>query len=336
MFVLEDLGELALGSRLRRLSEELYNSADRIYQERGFKLSSRSFPLLMLLSRNGAMAITELAQQLGFTHSAVSQMSRKLKAKGWINDQSDDQDKRRRLLTLAPAGHQLIKDMSPIWQDIQGAVTNILRSTRQNLLRAAGDFEEQLERQSLDHRVQQQRKLRLQTELIIERFDPAKSKLKPYAEAFESLNREWLEKYFEVEDVDVDLFANVQSLILDPGGQLLFAKLGSEVIGTCALISRDQGKVELGKMAVTATYQGLGFGKALLQAAIDYYKQSSFTTLFLETNTRLRPAIRLYENLGFSPIPIPEGGGDYKRVDLFMEFQESSDPEGSLDVQISQ
>ncbi len=77
MKTLEDLGELVLGTRLKRLSDQLYSDVDAVYKELDIALPANCCALLALLHNNGLMGVTELAAALGQTHSAVSQTSKK-------------------------------------------------------------------------------------------------------------------------------------------------------------------------------------------------------------------------------------------------------------------
>lgn len=54
-------------------------------------------------------------------------------------------------------------------------------------------------------------------------------------DAFARLNREWLEKYFHVEAIDREMLSDPQSTIIDPGGAILYALSGTEILGTVAL-----------------------------------------------------------------------------------------------------
>ena len=40
--------------------------------------------------------------------------------------------------------------------------------------------------------------------------------------AFERLNREWIERWFAVEDADREMFADPEAQIVEPGGQIFF------------------------------------------------------------------------------------------------------------------
>ena len=43
--------------------------------------------------------------------------------------------------------------------------------------------------------------------------------------------------------------------------------------------------------------------------------------LFLESNSKLHPAIRLYESSGFTHVARPAGDAHYQRADVYMEWQ---------------
>lgn len=70
-------------------------------------------------------------------------------------------------------------------------------------------------------------------------------------EAIKILNYEWLEKYFRVEDPDVQSLSNTREEIIDKGGFIFYAKLNGEIVGTASLLKKDENLFELGKMAVS-------------------------------------------------------------------------------------
>jgi ribosomal protein S18 acetylase RimI-like enzyme len=141
-------------------------------------------------------------------------------------------------------------------------------------------------------------------------------KLRP---EFERLNREWIEKYFEIEPHDTKCFGDPEGEILKKSGDIFFAELGGEIVGTCALIY-DGDVLELAKLAVTAKARGYGIGEALSIEAIRRARAMKAPILRLTTNSRLVPAVKLYEKLGFRAVR--RGQHDkYKRVDLVMEIK---------------
>lgn len=122
---------------------------------------------------------------------------------------------------------------------------------------------------------------------------------KDYKPAFEFLNRAWIEEYFIMEEEDLKTLQNPESYILEDGGEVFFAILDGEVVGTAAMIQTDKGIYELAKMAVARQFQGLGIGKKLLRRCVDFSKEREATEIFLITNDSLKPALSLYLSFGF-------------------------------------
>jgi GNAT superfamily N-acetyltransferase len=137
-----------------------------------------------------------------------------------------------------------------------------------------------------------------------------------HRERFASLNLEWITTYFAVEDADRKALDDPEGHILRPGGCILMAELGGEVVGTCALIRVADHTLELAKMAVTESARGQGIGFALGAAAVARAKTLGARRVELLSNTVLRPALRLYERLGFVEVPLPET--EYRRANVKM------------------
>ncbi len=144
-----------------------------------------------------------------------------------------------------------------------------------------------------------------------------------YGNAFGRLNREWLDRYFHVEAVDEPVLDDPQSNVLAHGGVILYAVVDDEAIGTVALKHQGDGVFELTKMAVTEPFQGQGIGRDLLRAAIDRFHEIGGQRLYLESNSRLGPALALYESAGFHHESPPEAS-DYARADVYMVFRGSA------------
>jgi putative acetyltransferase len=138
---------------------------------------------------------------------------------------------------------------------------------------------------------------------------------------FQALNQEWIERYFRIEPREAVILADPKGTILDTGGRIFLAILDNRCVGCCALRRMSDTEFEVAKMAVTSEHQGAGIGRKLLNAVIEAGRAMGARRLYLETNHRLEPAIRLYESAGFrhlSPeeiIPSP-----YARADVYMEL----------------
>lgn len=139
--------------------------------------------------------------------------------------------------------------------------------------------------------------------------------------AFRRLNEEWISHYFVIESKDLEALDDPHGHILDPGGRILFALRDGRHIGCCALVPMRPGEFEVAKMAVTESCRGSGIGRSLLESVIAEAHAAGATRLFLETNHRLRPAIRLYESVGFRHIaPERVAPSVYARADVYMEL----------------
>ena len=136
-------------------------------------------------------------------------------------------------------------------------------------------------------------------------------------EAIKILNYEWLEKYFRVEETDVQSLSNPREEIIDKGGFIFYAKLNGEIVGTASLLKKDTNIFELGKMAVSEKAQGHKIGTLLLQHCLQVAKEKQIKTLILYSNTQLQSAIHLYRKYGFTESKMDEGL--YDRANIKME-----------------
>ncbi|MET0582433.1 MAG: GNAT family N-acetyltransferase [Pseudoxanthomonas sp.] len=147
----------------------------------------------------------------------------------------------------------------------------------------------------------------------------------PFAPAlrdhFYRINAAWLERYFHLEPIDRRVLREPETSVLAAGGAILFALLGASVVGTCALLCEAPGVYELSKMGVDEAFQGRGVGKRLLQAAIEEFHRRDGHTLFLESSSRLSPALQMYRKAGFVLQPGTREGSHYQRADVYMVYQ---------------
>jgi len=139
-----------------------------------------------------------------------------------------------------------------------------------------------------------------------------------YAADFKRLNVEWIEKAFVLEAADLKMLDHPEAYVIQRGGQILLAEYQGQVVGACALIRKDADTLELAKMAVSPAAQGLGIGQRLAQAALDTARGMGARRVYLESNTKLTAAIRLYYKLGFQKIE-PDRPSPYARVNIHME-----------------
>ena len=312
---LASLGRLALGSRLKALSDHFYGAVDEVYQTLGAGIESRWLPVLRYLWDVGPSSVTEVADAIGQTHSAVSQLTDKLLRAGMVRRRKDPADGRRTMLALTDKAHAALAELGPIWCAVRRGVDSSLEQHALQLLEAIAACEQALQQRPVAKAILAEHAAIKAAPVDIVPYAPA------LREHFYRLNAQWLERYFRIEEVDRMVLSDPERYILQPGGAIFFARLGEEIVGTCALLCESPGVFELTKMGVDETFRGLGAGKRLLDACIAEFHRRDGQTLFLESNSRLKPALRMYEKAGFVLQPSARPGSHYERADVYMIYQ---------------
>ena len=333
MDLMKELGSLGLGNRLKRLSDKIMQDGIRVYRESGVDFEPRWFPLYQYLDRFGPSPVMDIARGLGITHPAVNQVAGQMVQARLIATYRDARDKRRRLLALTREGRALKPVLTSLWSSISVAVNGVLDESQVAFLKDLDAIEAAVDRQGLYARLQlagamtadQMRPDRPRPdrsrpdgsapELVIEGFQPV------LADTFRRINEEWITEYFKLEVADQKTLEDPHRSILEAGGDILFVRdtRTAEILGTCALIKHNESLAELAKMGVTKQARGRGAGLLLVQASIHRASELGFQRLFLETNARLEPAIKIYRQVGFEQCEPPRPS-DYERSNVYMEL----------------
>lgn len=315
MDIIKELADLAFASRLKRLSERLSKDVSLLYRKLDVDFEARWFSILYTLNRKSPMAVTEIAQSLGLTHTAINQLAKEMIKNNLLYSSKGEKDERQRLIYLSDRGNLVVKKLQPVWEEIRSATKELVQSTGCDLLAALGKIEEKLGEQDMYERVWFKLKGEPPGEIRICEYTPALKK------HFKSLNYEWLEDYFEVETADEKILSDPKGKIVKNGGAIFFACVDENVIGTAALIRRRDGALELTKMAVTKKFQGRGIGAKLLQRSIDRAKELGAVELFLQTSTKLKAANHLYRKAGFKKTKkSPADSSQYNRPKIMMKL----------------
>ena len=307
------LGSLAMSSRLKRLSEKFFQDVQEIYEMCDIDFEPKWFPLFHLLKVEGRLSITEIANQLGITHPAVNMTVNELEKKGLVSSAPDKLDKRRRMISLTAKGKRLGEELEPIWQEIRAAVDDLINEAGGRILQEIEAIEEKYSSKTVRQRLLQLKSAKQMPRAEIVPFAPE------YKADFVRLNKAWIEKFFKMEEADLRILENTDS-ILNVGGAIFFAKIDGKVVGTCAILNMGNGVFELAKMGVDEEYQGRGIGRDLVSACIDYAKRCNANVITLETNSALKPAIGLYKKLGFVQVDKLDHETEYDRADTFMKM----------------
>ncbi len=313
--IIQQLGALAFASRLKRLGERLQQDVSRVYKEQAVEFEARWFPVAFILMRHSRLTVTDIADALALTHPAVSQTVALMKSEGLIESAKDETDERRSLLSLTDKGKRTLACLKPIWNAIEQSTSELLEEGGADLLSGLGEIERKLGARDMYTRVTYRLDRNKAAEIEILDYQPQ------YREYFGSINREWLEAHFEVEPHDAAVLDDPKGTILKMGGEIVFARVRGQIVGTAALLQGLNGHYEIAKMGVTESARGQGIGRKLVQHLIDRARQRGAKEVVLATSPILKPAIALYHSLGFREYePNAAWRAQYKRHSIFMRL----------------
>jgi N-acetylglutamate synthase-like GNAT family acetyltransferase/DNA-binding transcriptional ArsR family regulator len=318
--ILSQEGYLFLGSRLKRISDNLLSDAAKIVHSEGFlNLYPSHMAIIGVLSRGESIAISQLAQNLGLTQPSITRSVNTLRKLNIIEITYAPKDSRKKLLSLSENGIEIAHKLRvEIWHYIELVIQEIVGHGQTDLLKNLDIIEAALTKKSLYERYESlKNKMASQSEIEIIEFD------EKYAADFYNINAEWIEDLFTLEEIDKEVLKNPKGKILDNGGVILLARhVDLGIIGTCALMNMGDDLFELTKMGILKKARGLKIGEALLQATIKRANEMQIQKLFLLTNKLAQAAIHLYEKLGFvhSQEIMDIYGHEYERCNVAMEY----------------
>jgi DNA-binding MarR family transcriptional regulator/ribosomal protein S18 acetylase RimI-like enzyme len=307
----KELQELALGTRLKRLSDSLMNDVGRIYKEQHLDFEPKWFTMLFLLAKEKSLSILEIAERLKLSHPAVVQFANQMEKQKLVLAKKDKLDARKRIITLSTKGKETFENLQPILTQVEKSTRQIIKDSGMDVLLAIEKLEILLTKKSMYERVNEGLKQNKNSEITIVPYETA------YSSSFKKLNEEWLNEYFELEAEDHKILGNPEKYIIEKGGTLFFAVTQNKIVGTVAVSNHGRGIFELNKMAVTKKFRNQSIGSMLMEKAIAFSKMKKAKQLYLETNLKLRSAIHVYEKFGFlKDAPLPKS--KYKRSNLKM------------------
>jgi DNA-binding MarR family transcriptional regulator/GNAT superfamily N-acetyltransferase len=307
---------LFFGIQLKKTGEMLSSQLAQILSDKKIKFEPRGVYLLIILRERIKASIKEIANHLGMTHPAIVQIVNSLSSTGLITQSKSVDDKRITLIELTEKGKEELNRISPVLVEIEYALESINNEIDANLKYWLSKLNETVKSKLLIKKVNEVLKQKAIQEINIVPYR------RKYKSDFAQLNYEWLEKYFSTEKGEAEdrrLLNNPEREIIKKGGEVFFAILNNNVVGTCAVLKINESIYELAKMGVTEKAQGRQFGKKLALTAIGYAVEKGALKLRLFTSNKLHAALNLYRGLGFIEVK-GELNDRYKRNLILMEL----------------
>ncbi|MBZ9817801.1 MarR family winged helix-turn-helix transcriptional regulator [Mesorhizobium sp. CA7] len=153
--VLRSLGFLCLGSRMKRIGEQLQADTQRVLDRLDTRIQSSQYPLLAALDRLGPVPVGELARSLGIAQPGVTRSVALLAELGLVEVNPSQDDQRRRIVSLSRNGRRLVDQAKrEIWPSIENAVGDLCADLSGPLLGQLAAIEDRLAATPLHRRVE--------------------------------------------------------------------------------------------------------------------------------------------------------------------------------------
>ena len=150
--VVRALGYLCLGSRFKRIGEQLQAGTQIILAQLG-PISPGQYPMLAALDRMGPLTVGEMAQAVGLSQPGVTRSLLQLTELGVIEMNPSPADGRIRVASLSQAGRDLVsRAKAGGWAAAEAAVANLCGDLDGPLLDQLGAIEDRLAKLPLHHR----------------------------------------------------------------------------------------------------------------------------------------------------------------------------------------
>jgi DNA-binding MarR family transcriptional regulator len=137
----------------RLLQEAMDADIGRVYAEAHISGLRPSFVMeLLRLHARGPMTITELAESVQLSHSAISQKVAAMRAAGLVRTTAGP-DARSKKVTLTAKARRMTGQLAAEWRATEAAIAEIEAEIPYPLSRAVTDIEEALRRRSFHDRI---------------------------------------------------------------------------------------------------------------------------------------------------------------------------------------
>ena len=153
MNVIDEIGVLAVSTRMQRLADQIRKDGLLIYKASNIDFEPKWFPDIYSLYRKSVMSVVELAAEIGYSHPSTISLLKELEKKKLIRSKKDKADERKRLLLLTEKGEELISQMQPVWKVMTEALA-ALTNTQNNIMKAIEEVEQKMAEQSFFQRAQ--------------------------------------------------------------------------------------------------------------------------------------------------------------------------------------
>lgn len=139
-----------------------------------------------------------------------------------------------------------------------------------------------------------------------------------YKQDFIDFNTAWImDNFGYLEEEDRETFAKIEDS-LKRGGMIYFAVENETALAACMVKPMEEaGTWEICKLCSNKAQSHKGCGSAVFSACMQWAAAHGAKRLFILSNSKLKPAIHIYEKYGFKEIKLDDY--EYIRGDIAFE-----------------
>lgn len=139
-----------------------------------------------------------------------------------------------------------------------------------------------------------------------------------FRQAFIDFNTDWIVTNFgRLEPHDLETFEKIDEE-LRSGAMIFFAVENDIPLACCMSMPMEGDTWEICKLGSNKNMPHKGAGSLVFKAAMGWAQKHGAKRLFILSNSRLKPALHIYEKHGFKEIKLDDYG--YERGDIAFEY----------------
>ncbi|MGL1890133.1 MAG: MarR family winged helix-turn-helix transcriptional regulator [Spirochaetaceae bacterium] len=288
--------ELLLGSRLKKIGEKIFSDISKVYKDRGIDFEPSWFPVFFLLNEK-TLTISDIANYLEVTQSAVSQMISVLEKRELVIIKKDDIDKRSKTISLSIKGKKLLVDIKPIWTSIKKSLNKLLKEgeNSKNLLISLNEVETSIYNNGIQNRIENDIKHSiLQEKLNINVYQKSNEK------DLKSMLLEWMTRNNKIISPEV---INNPDKFISNNGNIYIVYIEGNIVGCMVskLIGSSLSKIIC--IEILPKWKGFGIEKKIIKQL----ERDNKTDIDIILDIRESDQITICKEMGFElDLIVPE------------------------------
>ena len=310
--VVREKPHLFLGSRLKRLAEQMQGDVMLVAQRAGISIQPGQYPLLATLDEHGSQTIGELAQAMRMSQPAITKNADRLVEAGLIEVSRSDADRRQKLVVLSAAGRRTLElSKRAVWPLVEAAVKEITDDLSGPLLEQLAEIEARLAARPLSSRAAAA--AAPNPTAATDADVPAIVALMNWAYRGRGSDAGWTT---EADDIEGDRTSEAllrQDIAANPNATLLVWRRPPDgaLSGCVWLEPEGNGVWYLGSLTIDPCQQNRGFGRKLLAAAEGWVRLRGGREIRMTVVNVRDTLLAWYERRGYAPTretePFPYG-----------------------------